>query len=248
MLIWTTPQVHPTIPSSATCGFHVRLLSQPLSSFSWFICVSVLWPNIYQYAAHTKFLIVISWGNSIAWIGKNIYLPMPFDVLQLFQSFPFSSLYVFAFVLFGLWSVSIILFCFSIKHFHFCISVLVHFSWVSFPSPSPSCLQMVVKEGWLYVVPASTPFGDAALAGGFSWLFHDAPVQILRHYHCYKGRNMEMYSIQISPSSQHAHTPSLWTKEKSQDRKMGRKRHPFAWGTEPWARVLKICPEYWNQT
>lgn len=135
MLIWTTPQVHPTIPSSATCGFHVRLLSQPLSSFSWFVCVSVLWPNVYQYAAHTKFLIVISWSNSIAWIGKNIYLPMPFDVLQLFQSFPFSSLYVFAFVLFGLWSVSIILFCFSIKHFHFCISVLVHFSWVSFPSP-----------------------------------------------------------------------------------------------------------------
>lgn len=162
----------------------------------------------------------------------------------------FSLLFPVCFCLCVIWSVKcqyyfILLFnkTFSLLHFSPCAFLM---SIISLPPPS--CLQMVVKEGWLCVVPASIPFGDAALAGGFSWLFHDAPVQILRHYHCYKGRNTEVYSIQISPSSQHAHTPSLWTKEQSQDRKMGRKCHPFAWGTEPWARVLKICPEYQNQT
>lgn len=112
------------------------------------------------------------WETAWHKLEKISSLPVLFDVVQLFQSFPFSV----CFCLCVIWSVKcqyyfILLFnkTFSFLHFSPCAFLI--------STIFPLRLQNAVKERWLCVVQTSRSFGAPPWNGTFSWLFHAVPAE-----------------------------------------------------------------------
>lgn len=145
-----------------------------------------------------------------AWhkLEKIPSFPVLFDVVQLFQSFPFSV----CFCLCVIWSVKcqyyfILLFnkTFSFLHFSPCAFLI--------STIFPLHLQNAVKERWLCVVQVWRPFGAPPWNGTFSWLLHAVPAEAPELPGPSKQKHSDTQHPDVSQQWTHTHRESLWSEE-----------------------------------